>query len=118
MLKLLREHLDRRGFSDIEIVAHSAMEPARSDPDAPIVRTAIETARDVYGHEPVVYPSHGGSGPMYPLAQGLGMDAVTVGVIYAGVNMHAPNENIRIKDYFQHIVYLVELIRRFAETSI
>ncbi|NOZ50988.1 MAG: hypothetical protein GXP37_13240 [Chloroflexi bacterium] len=26
------------------------------------------------------------------------------------------NENIRLNDYFQHIVYLVSLIRRFATT--
>ncbi|NOX60432.1 MAG: M20/M25/M40 family metallo-hydrolase [Chloroflexi bacterium] len=115
VIQLLRAHLDRRGFTDIEIIPRSAMEAARSNPEARIVQTAVEVAREVYGHEPVVYPSHGGSGPMYPLAQGLGMDAVTVGVIYSGVNMHAPNENIRLEDYFRNIVYLVELIRRFAQ---
>ena len=52
---------------------------------------------------------------MYPLVQGLGMDSVSAGVAYAGVNMHAPNENIRLDDYFQQVVYLVELFRRFGE---
>ena len=40
---------------------------------------------------------------MYPLVQGLGMDSVSVGVGYAGVNMHAPNENIRLDDYFRQV---------------
>ena len=115
LLDLLRQHLDRHGFSDIEILPRSGMLPARSRPDADIVQAAIATARDVYGHEPVVYPSSGGSGPMYPLVQGLGMDSVSAGVAYAGVNMHAPNENIRLDDYFQQVVYLVELFRRFGE---
>lgn len=114
VLDLLRQHLDRRGFSDVEIVPMSAMEAARSDPEAPIVQAAIAVARQVYGHEPVVYPSHGGSGPMYPLVQGLGMDGITVGVGYAGMGMHAPNENIRLDDYFRHIEFLVELFHRFA----
>ena len=115
VLDLLRKHLDHRGFTDIEIIARSAMSAARSNPEAPIVQRVADTVAEVYGHEPVIYPSHGGSGPMYPLVQGLGMDGVTVGVGYAGVNMHAPNENIRLDDYFKHIAFLVALFRKFAE---
>ncbi len=114
VLELLRAHLDRRGFNDIEIVPRSACPTSRSRPDADIVQAVIKTAEHVYGHEPVVFPSHGGSGPMYPLVQGLDMDGVTVGVGYVGTNMHAPNENIRLDDYFRNIVFLVELFRRFA----
>ena len=113
-LDLLRGHLDRRGFTDVEIVPMSAMSVARADPAAAIVSAVAAAAHAVYGHEPVVYPSHCGSGPMYPLTQGLGVDAVTVGVGYSGANIHAPNENIRLDDYFQHILFLVELFRRFA----
>ncbi len=117
LLDLLRSHLDRRGYTDIEIVPLSATETARSNPAAPIVGAVSAAARAVYGHEPVVYPSHGGSGPMYPLTQGLGVDAVTVGVGYSGANIHAPNENIRLDDYFNHILFLVELFRRFAAAA-
>lgn len=114
VLTLLRQHLDRRGYSDIEIAPLSATEVARSNPSAAIVGVVAAAAREVYGHEPVIYPSHGGSGPMYPLTQGLGVDAVTVGVGYSGANIHAPNENIRLDDYFRHVLFLVELFRRFA----
>lgn len=117
VLELLRAHLDRRGYEDVEIVPMSAMAASRADPEAAVVQAVIATARDVYGHEPVIYPSHGGSGPMYPLAEGLGMAAVTVGVGYAGVNMHAPNENIRLADYFKQVEFLVELFRRFGAGS-
>ncbi len=114
VLDLLRAHLDRRGYTDIEIHPGSAMTPVRSRPDAPIVQAVAATAAVVYGHEPIIYPSHGGSGPMHPLVQGLGMDGVMVGVGYANQNMHAPNENIRLDDYFRHISFLVELLRRFS----
>lgn len=113
--RLLREHLDRRGFTDIEIREFVGMIGARADVGAPLVQTAIEAARIVYGHEPVVYPSHGGSGPMYTLVQGPGTPgALITGVGYPGMRMHAPNENIRLEDYFRHIEFLVEFMRRFG----
>ena len=114
-LELLRAHLDRRGYDDVEIVPCASSPAARSDSTAPVVVAAAAAARAVYGHEPVVYPTHGGSGPMYPLVQGLGISGgVMVGVGYAGMGMHAPNENIRLADYFQHIEFLVEFMRLFA----
>jgi acetylornithine deacetylase/succinyl-diaminopimelate desuccinylase-like protein len=117
VVRLLRAHLNRRGFSDVEIVSSDGMPSARSNVDGPLVQAVIAAAQTVYGHEPVVYPSHGGSGPMYSLVQGLGMDGLMVGVGYAGERMHAPNENIRLADYFRHIEFLVELIRRFGATE-
>jgi acetylornithine deacetylase/succinyl-diaminopimelate desuccinylase-like protein len=113
--RLLREHLDRRGYDDIEIHSFVGMVGARSDMNAPLVQTAVSAARAVYGHEPVVYPSHGGSGPMHALVQGVGTPAcIIAGVCYPGMRMHAPNENIRLDDYFRHIEFLVEFMRRFA----
>jgi acetylornithine deacetylase/succinyl-diaminopimelate desuccinylase-like protein len=115
--RLLREHLDRRGFTDVEIVSADGSMAARSNVDAPVVQTAIAAARAVYGHEPVVYPSHGGSGPMYALVQGLGMDGIMAGVGYSGSDIHSPNEHIRIDDYLRHVAFLVEFMRRFAQTG-
>jgi acetylornithine deacetylase/succinyl-diaminopimelate desuccinylase-like protein len=113
---LLRTHLDRRGYSDIEIHPSAGMVSARSDVNAPLVQTAIAAAREVYRHEPVVYPSHGGSGPMHALVQGVGTPAgLIAGVCYSGMRMHSPNENIRLDDYFRHIEFLIEFMRRFAD---
>lgn len=117
VLRLLREHLDRRGYQDIHIRPMSALAASRANPEAAVVQAAAASVAAVYGHDPVIYPSHGGSGPMYPLAEGLGMDAVTVGVGYPGVNMHAPNENIRLADYFKQIEFLVDLLRRFGTAA-
>ena len=114
VMDLLRKHLDRRGFTDVEVVDLSGVRPAKSDPQAPIVRAAVEAARAVYGREPVVYPLMAGSGPMYLLCQGLGIPAFSTGVGHAGSNIHAPNENIRLTDYIEGIKYIGELIRRFG----
>jgi len=114
-LKLLREHLDRRGFTDIEIVPHAGEHPAKSPPDAPIVQAAKAAVEAVCGQPPVVYPLMAGSGPMYPLSQALGIPAVSMGVGYPGSNAHAPNENIRLEDYWTGIRCFGELIRNFAQ---
>ncbi len=113
--RLLREHLDRRGYTDVDIVPHAGMVGARSDVGSSVVKAAVASARAIYGHEPVVYPSHGGSGPMFSLVQGLGSNGIMAGVGYPGVQMHAPNENIRVDDYFRHIAFLVEFMRRFSQ---
>lgn len=116
VLELLRKHLDRRGFDDVEIVGFSAEHPAKSSPDAAVARAAIQAARIVYGQEPVVYPSMAGSGPMYPLSTALGIPAVSgLGVGHAQSRIHAPNENIRLEDYFQAVKFTGEFIRVFSE---
>ncbi|MCJ7667494.1 MAG: M20/M25/M40 family metallo-hydrolase [Anaerolineae bacterium] len=116
VLDLLRKHLDRRGFKDVEIVEVTSEKFAKSPPDAPIVQAALEAARTIYGQEPVVYPLSAGSGPMYHLSKALGIPAVSaIGVSHAQSRIHAPNENIKIADYIQGIKYIGELIERFAE---
>jgi acetylornithine deacetylase/succinyl-diaminopimelate desuccinylase-like protein len=118
ILDLLRKHLDRRGFSDIEIVPMSGEHPAKSSPQSSVARTAIEAAKRVYGQDPVVYPNMAGSGPMYQLSQALGIPAVSgVGAGYFGSKIHAPNENIRLDDYFQAIRYVGEFIGLFAASE-
>ncbi|MFQ5344218.1 MAG: M20/M25/M40 family metallo-hydrolase, partial [Anaerolineae bacterium] len=112
--ELLRRHLDRRGFDDIEIVPLGGEHPSQTDPDAPVVHAAVAALRATYGQEPVVWPTSAGSGPMYPLCEGLGIPAVSFGVGYSGSNGHAPNENIRVQDYIEGIKCMGEFIRRFA----
>lgn len=113
---LLRAHLDRHGFDDIEIVEFGSEHPSQTDPTDPIVDVAVAALRTTYGKEPVVWPTSAGSGPMYPLCEGLDIPAVSFGVGYSGSNAHAPNENIRIADYVQGIKCMGEFIRRFADS--
>src|SRR5512136_2536199 len=66
-LSLLRRHLDRHGFTDVEIVPLNGEHPATSPVDSPIVAACQAAVREVYGHEAVMIPLSAGSGPMYPL---------------------------------------------------
>ena len=51
---------------------------------------------------------------MYPLCQALGIPAVCAGVGWYDSRAHAPNESIRIADYLQGLLFIRELIDRFA----
>ncbi len=114
VVRLLRQHLDKRGFTDIQIVSGHGEHSAKTPPDAPIVKAAITAAHNVYGQDPVVHPLMAGSGPMYPLTQALGTPAFSSGISYSGSSIHAPNENIRLEDYFQGISFVGELLRQFG----
>jgi len=114
VLELLRKYLDRRSFTDIEIVPMHGERSAKAPPDAPVVKAASAAAEAVYGQSPVIYPLMAGSGPMYVMTQALGTPAFSAGVGNATSNIHAPNENILLTDYFQGIRFVGDLIERFG----
>jgi acetylornithine deacetylase/succinyl-diaminopimelate desuccinylase-like protein len=101
--ELLRAHLDRRGFTDIEIVPHHGELPSRWPSDTAVASAAIQACRATYGTDPVVYPLMAGSGPMAQVCDALGIPVVGFGSGNAGSANHAPNENIAVADYLDHI---------------
>ena len=116
ILELLKSHLLKIGLPQIEVLeleAHGM--PARSDLTHPFMQTAIATARDVYGLEPVVQPSAGGSGPMQPFLEYLGLPVVCAGISNHKSYIHAPNENI-VKAHFEKgFEFAVEFMARVAK---
>jgi acetylornithine deacetylase/succinyl-diaminopimelate desuccinylase-like protein len=115
VLDLLREHLKRRGFEDIEVVDLHGLEAAKTPVGSPLVRTAVETWRDLGHAEAIVYPTVGGSGPTSLVATELGIPTVMTGaVMNPGSRIHAPNESVRLDDYFESIGYFAHFFHRFA----
>src|SRR5215217_7952417 len=113
--ELLRSHLRRRGFDDIEVVEMHGVEVAKTPIDSPVVRTAVETWESL-GHEgAVVYPTVGGSGPTSLIAAELGIPTVMTGAI-ANVDsrFHSPNEWVRLDDYLEAISYFARFFEKFA----
>lgn len=115
ILAAVKSHLVKHGFGDIEVVVHSSEGAARTPLDAPIARVLIETAREIYGVEPSVAPTQAGSGPMHFLVDELGIPTGSIGVGWHRANNHAPNESIRVDDYFENLKHVVLLLARFAE---
>ncbi|WP_188964415.1 M20/M25/M40 family metallo-hydrolase [Deinococcus aquiradiocola] len=118
IVRLLRAHLDAQGLHDIEVVELESHEhAARSDVAHPFVQAALAAARDSSLQEPVVHPSAGGSGPMHPFVQHLGVACVAMGIGNVGGRVHAPNENIRVQDFERGVRFGVTFLERLARTS-
>lgn len=115
VLHQLRAHLDAHGYADIEMIDLGGERPARSDLNAAVVRAVVNSAEMIYGVPPIVYPTMAGTGPMYPLCQAFGTPVTSgVGCGYHGSLIHAPNENIRLADYWQAMRWMGAFIQTFA----
>ena len=115
VVELLRSHLRRRGFDDIEVVEMHGVEVAKTPIDSPVVQTAVETWRALGHEDPVVYPTVGGSGPTSLIATELGMPTIMTGAVAnVGSRFHSPNEWVRLDDYFESIRYFAGFYERFA----
>jgi acetylornithine deacetylase/succinyl-diaminopimelate desuccinylase-like protein len=115
VLELIRSHLRKRGFDDIEVIDLHGVEPAKTPVDSPVVRTAIQTWQDLGEDETLVYPTIGGSGPTSLMVAELGIPTIMTGsVANTGSRLHSPNESIRLDDYFEAISYFARFFERFA----
>jgi acetylornithine deacetylase/succinyl-diaminopimelate desuccinylase-like protein len=114
VVELIRSHLRRRGFDDIEVVDLHGVEAAKTPVDSPIVRTAVETWEDLGHQDAVVYPTIGGSGPTSLIATELGIPTIMTGsVANTDSRLHSPNEWVHLDDYFEAISYFARFFERF-----
>ena len=112
---MVRSHLRKRGFDDIEVVDLHGVEPAKTPVGSPIVQTALQAWQDLGEGDAVVYPTIGGSGPTSLIVSDLGIPTIMTGsVANAGSRLHSPNEWVRLDDYFESIGYFARLFERFA----
>ncbi len=112
---LLRAHLDRHGFGDVQAtLAERPAHPARVDPTHPWVKHAAAALEEAYGTPAIVTVSSGGSGPLHPFVDVLGLPVVMLGVGYAQGRAHAPDENVRWVDVERGTFATVRTIERWA----
>ena len=112
---LLREHLDAQGFGDVAVKIDGAERAALVDPDAPLVRLALETAEDVYGKPAQLVPMSGGTTPKYLFTE-KGVPVITPGVGFGASNLaHSPNENLRIADFRNAARHIARILAGFGE---
>jgi acetylornithine deacetylase/succinyl-diaminopimelate desuccinylase-like protein len=119
VVRLLREHLDVRGFKDVEIIELGDAPVIKSSPQSIVARAAIEAAEDVYGAPAVVYPLNPASGPVGAIcgASVPPMPVVSFGTSYAGSNPHGPDENIRLEDFLQSIKFFGRVIHHLGQQT-
>ena len=112
---LLRKHLDKHGFNDVEIASYNGYRAEFCDVEAPIVKAAARAAQRIYNQEPVMLPNSPGSGPMWSLSSFIGsVPVVCAGIAHADSRVHSPNENVPLQNYYDGMRYIGALIDEFA----
>ena len=94
----LRRHLDRHGFSMVEIIMPGTERfgATRLDPDDAWVRFAIDSIARSTNKKPALLPNLGGSLPNDIFAEILGLRTIWVPHSYPGCSQHAPDEHMPI----------------------
>lgn len=114
--QLLRQHLDKYGFQDVELTRVAGVMPFRTDLSSPFIGVVTRAAQKTYGKESVVVmPNSAGTGPMYSFGQYLNVPIVGSGTEYYNSAPHAPNEHIRLTDYYQGIQHMIYLLAGFGQ---
>jgi acetylornithine deacetylase/succinyl-diaminopimelate desuccinylase-like protein len=117
ILGLLKDHLNKNGYSDAEITIHGGFEPSRTPITHPSVQLAREAVAEVFGKEPYIYPGIGGAGPNYVFEKHLHVPCLIIPFAAADQNNHAPNESLILDGYFNGIKTSATLISKLAAKS-
>ena len=97
-------HLARLEFSELGYPS------AAADLNNPGVRRIIEVSRAATNGEVRVVPLIGGSLPISPISEVLQTPFVIVPIVNADNNQHAPNENIRMREFRRGIEFYAALL--------
>jgi len=100
----------RARHSRIVKVTWSAEEAFRTPVTHPQAGPLIAALAGVWGEEPVVIRTMGGSVPISPFIQALGFPAIAVPVVNFDNNQHSPNENLRLGHFFDAVVTFAALL--------
>ena len=88
---------ERMKYSRIASVSGKSLINAfRTDLGTPSSQWAISALKQVHGESPVIIRIMGGTVPVTPMIQALGIPAVIVPMVNMDNNQHSPNENLRI----------------------
>ena len=91
MLDLLKKHLAKKGFGDIEVNMTGGYDPTSTPRDAAVIRAELDVCRRA-GIEPILWPRNAGSWPGYVFTgEPLKLAAGHFGLGH-GSGAHAPDE--------------------------
>lgn len=112
--ELLRAHLDRHGFADVEAVYKEGTRPYRGRWDDPLVRAAKACAEEAFGAPADLVPTSGGTSPMWVVCHRRSLANVTLGMGHPGAGAHAPNEHILLANYRKAVRATARLYSLYA----
>jgi acetylornithine deacetylase/succinyl-diaminopimelate desuccinylase-like protein len=112
----VRLHFSRNGFDRVEVSVLTAENPSRSPMDTRLARAVEGTSAEWFPQPLTIYPWMVATGPMFPIAQGLGIPICSPpGVGRPDSRAHAPNENARIADFLDVIGFTVRYLESYGQ---
>jgi acetylornithine deacetylase/succinyl-diaminopimelate desuccinylase-like protein len=119
LIKLVRDHIEDQGYYVIDhkptskeralhdkicqFTSSTSYLAFRTDFDSEVGLWLDRALARAFGEQPIKQRTSGGSIPISPFVNELGIPAVTVPTVNRDNNQHSPNENIRIGNYVDGI---------------
>ena len=126
LLQLVRDHISGMGYNVIDHAPGDEERLAlanivsfthefnynayRSDMDAAAGMMARRGMRHLYGAEPILIRTSGGSVPISPFVETLAIPAAKVPTVNIDNNQHSPNENLRLGSFVEGIAILMAVL--------
>jgi acetylornithine deacetylase/succinyl-diaminopimelate desuccinylase-like protein len=123
---LIKDHISKQGFHILEndptddermkypkivkvntSISYQAFRTPMDSPTGAWLRKAMNRA---FNQDPVQIRISGGSIPISPFVDALGIPAVTIPTVNADNNQHSPNENIRLGNYKEGILTILSVL--------
>lgn len=122
MIPLVRKHLDKNGYRDIELKEiDTGYDCCRASVKEPVVQAMIRSFK-AFGHDPDIWPTSGGAVPFYVFNKILNMPFTMSGIGHSGL-AHSPNEymvvegNKRIAGLPEAEKFMVHFMDGFAHSG-
>jgi acetylornithine deacetylase/succinyl-diaminopimelate desuccinylase-like protein len=112
VLRLLRAHLDRRGFRHVQVKLRSSYPASRAITGTPVVRALIDACRE-HSADLHVWPIHAGAAPMHVFSDVIGIPYAFGGVGHGG-GAHGPDEYILVDDIAPFMRSIATFLFRFG----
>ncbi|MGE5580177.1 MAG: M20/M25/M40 family metallo-hydrolase [Bacillota bacterium] len=109
----IRNHLDKRGYSDIQMKVINKYPWSKVSVKEPIVQALLGACKEL-GNEPAVYPLNIGSAPFYLFDRVLGIPYVFGGLGH-GSRQHSSNEYFVVKGLLEFEKSMVLTIANYLE---
>ncbi|MFD6053661.1 M20/M25/M40 family metallo-hydrolase [Agromyces sp. NPDC060279] len=112
----MRARLDELGLADVKILAGSDVPASRLSPDAPVVRTVVESVARTTGRTPAVLPNIGGTIPNAVFAETLGLPTLWIPHSYPDSAQHAPDEHALLPVLQEGLAIIAGVLWDIAES--
>lgn len=111
----VKEHLRRRGFTDIRMRNYEDYPWCKVSPSETISRACV-AAMEYHGKRPDVWPMMAGSGPFHVFEKGLGIPWGGVGLGHGG-RAHSPNEFAVVKSMREFEKSVITVMWKYSELA-